>query len=251
MARQKVSDKQFASSKHQYTDPRTKERYTGVTTVVHCYDDGDKLGAGAQAAVNLHKKGLYFRTEWNRKAQIGTNVHNYAELWIDGKAAEVSAEEEPYMEALRAFFEDYQPLCWLEVERPVVGRVPIYCPEHPIHGHHAECPTCWAGYGGRFDAIVELPGIGFVLIDFKTGKFYRPELTLQLAAYRFADGMIVYDDEGWASHLEEMPHIDSCAGLYLHDDKTYNFEPVPADGLAFANFTNLLSVKTWAKRINK
>lgn len=248
MPRAKVSDKQFASSKHQYTDPRTKERVTGVTSVVHCYDDGDKLGAGAQAAVNLMKEGKYFRTEWNKKAQLGTNVHNYAELWIAGKTAEVTEEERGYMNALTDFWEKYDPQ-WLEVERPVVARVPVHCPLHTPQRTRAElCPTCWAGYGGRFDVVVELKGFGFVLLDFKTGKFYRPELTLQLAAYRFADGMVVWDETGNASQLEEMPHIDSCAGLYLHSDGTYDLEHVEADEEAHAHFCNLLGTKNWAKR---
>ena len=229
MASKKVSDLQYAESKHQYTDPRDKERKVSVTTVVGMLDTGDKLGAGAGAAVKLTKEGLNYREVWKGKAELGSRVHGYAQLWMEGRSAEVPGDEWGYMDAFGKFCADYTPE-WLEVERAVVSA---------------------AGYGGRFDMIGELHGEGFCLCDIKTGKAYKPELTLQLAAYRYADGMVVYDEDGMAVSLEPMPHIDLCAGLYLHEDGSYDFVPVPADEVAFRAFERLLQVKHWLRDFPK
>ena len=224
----KVSDLQYAESKHQYTNPANGERYPSVTAIVGSFDSGDKLGAGAAAAVNLWKKGQNHREVWKAKADLGTRIHGYAELWMDGRPAEVPEGEGPYMDAFAQFCDDYHPR-WIEVERAVISAF---------------------GYGGRFDMIGELDlwdGPKYVLCDIKSGKKYSAEVTLQLAGYRYADGMILYDDKGMAVGLEPMPHIDECAGLYLHDDGTYDLAIVQADLVAHSHLVDLLMLKLWAK----
>ena len=105
------------------------------------------------------------------------------------------------------------------------------------------------GYGGRFDAIGYFDGL-YWLVDFKTGKPYKTELTLQLAGYRYADGLIKYDADGNASELEPMPHIDRCAGLYLDAEGHATLVPCDVDESAFESFKALLPVKKWAT-VNK
>jgi hypothetical protein len=228
----RVSDLQLAESKHQYTDPRTGQRVVSVTSIVGAFDSGDKLGAGAGAAVKLTKEGYDYRQVWREKAETGSRVHNYAQLWVEGRQADVPDEEGAYMDAFAGFCNDYHPQ-WIEVERAVVHSM---------------------GYGGRFDMIGEIESwtspssSESALIDIKTGKTYADQLTLQLAGYRFADGMIEYDTEGMAVGLEPMPHIDVCAGLYLHNDGTYDLKYVQADDEAFACFASLLRIKGWAKK---
>jgi hypothetical protein len=224
---QRVSDQRFAASKHRYTDPRTGERYIGVTSVVGSFDTGDKLGAGAGAAVKLVKQGIDYRAEWNEKKNLGNRVHGYAQLWIEGRSADVLDSDAPQMNAFRQFINDYKPE-WIEVERAVVSSL---------------------GYGGRFDAIAYFDGC-FWLLDFKTGKPYKFELMLQLAAYRYMDGMIVYDEEGWAKDLEPMPVVDKCAGLYLTADG-YQLVEVDADEDALVLFNHLLAVKNGYSRMEK
>jgi hypothetical protein len=221
----RVSDRQFAESKHKYTDPRTKERVDSVTAVVRCFDMGDMLAAGAGAAMKLHKEGLVWHQVWREKAELGTRVHGYAELWMQGKAAEVSDYDLPYMDAFALFCYEHNPE-WLEVERAVV---------------HS------AGFGGRFDAVVEFDG-EYVLLDLKTGKSYLDSLALQLAGYKYADGMIVYDPEGQAVALDPMPHIDRCAGLYLHNDGTYDLKYVEVQQREFQHFLALHRLRQWARR---
>lgn len=232
MAYKRVSDKQFATSKHQYTDPRNGERVTSVTTICEMLDLGGKLRAGAGAAVKLAKEGKNHNDEWKRRADIGTRVHGYAGLWVLGKTADVPAEDGPYMDAFAKFCDDHRPT-WLETERPVIGQ----------------------GYGGRFDGIAELyDDFGervYALLDFKTGRHWAHPLALQLAGYRFADGMLVYGDDDNASHLEDMPYIQRCAGLYLGDDGEYELHWTQDDEAAFAAFCQLLTVKQWAKTIKQ
>lgn len=225
----RVSDRQFAESKHQYTDPRTGERLMSVTSIVGSWDPGDKLGAGAAAAVKLAKEGKNYRAIWDAKRDLGSLVHHFGWQWAHGKAAEVPDEAAPYMDAFEKFCNEYEPT-WLETERAVVSQ---------------------EGYGGRFDFIAELrAGLfsgAYHLIDVKTGKPYTQELTMQLAGYKYADGMVEYDLDGWAKSLEPMPHIDECAGLYLHDDGSYDLCYTKSDLQAYQAFKSLLYVKQWAK----
>ena len=228
----RVSDRQYAESKHQYRDPRTGERLMGVTSIVRAFDPtGDKLGAGAGAAVKLLRDGQDYRKVWNEAADLGKRVHGYAGLWAQGKPADVPADEAPYMDAFEKFCIEHEPT-FIETERAVVSHF---------------------GYGGKFDFVAEFRAgplaDSYPLVDIKTGKHYQTELTLQLTGYRYADGMVLYDDLGWARMLEPMPHIDHAAGLYLHDDGTYDLAWVNADDVAFRHFVNLLETKRWAKSI--
>ena len=224
----RVSDLQFSKSRHRYTHPYTGERYPGVTSIANCYDDGDKLGAGAGAGAALQKQGIDYRQDWNAKKVLGTRVHSYAHLWVQGKTAEVLDEDEGHMDAFAKFCREKEPQ-WIQTERAVVSDL---------------------GYGGALDAIGEFDGL-WVLCDFKTGRHWAVPLTLQLAAYRYAEGMILYDEEGQSKALEPMPHIDACAGLYLAADGTYNLAYVDANEEAFENFKRLMEVKKWATAVGK
>ena len=227
-AAKRVSDQQFASSKHRYTSPITGERLISVTSVVSALDTGDKLGAGAGAAVKITKAGGDYRADWAAKRELGTRVHAYAQRWSEGKSADVLPEDEGHMDAFASFCRDKKPE-WLEVERHVISSL---------------------GYGGQFDSIAWWDDC-FNLSDTKTGKPYKTELTLQLAGYRNAEGMIVYDDKGMAVAVEPMPHIDRCVGLYLSGDGTYDIVECDVDEAAFDAFKNLLSVKRWASTVGK
>lgn len=236
MSAAKVSDQRFAESKHRYTDPRTKERLISVTTIVGAFDSGDKLGAGAGAAVKITKAGGDYRAEWKAKADRGTRVHGYVDHWAVGKTADVLSDDEPYADAFFDFCKAKRPE-WIAVERAVVSSL---------------------GYGGKFD-LIGLIEDEFYLIDCKTGKPYEAELTLQLAGYANADGFILYDDEGWAKDIEPMPHVDRWAGLYLAEDGSWDLVDCAEatetrtreenQEAAFDAFKALLTVKQWSKTL--
>ena len=223
-----VSDEQLAKSRHRYTHPVTKERLIGVTSIVGNWDDGDKLRAGAGAAVKLTRLGIDYRAEWNAKRDLGSRVHENVGDWALGKGTDVLPSDEPYLDAFSKFCQTMHPE-WIATERAVV---------HSI------------GYGGRFDLVGELKGVP-TLLDVKTGKPYAVELTLQLAAYRNAEGMIRYDDKGMAAGLEPMPYIQSVAGLYLDANGHATLVEVEADERAFLAFKCLLATRLWADQVKK
>jgi hypothetical protein len=222
----RVSDQQLAESRHRYTHPVSKERLVSVTSVVGNWDDGDKIGAGAGAAVKLTKAGIDYRAEWNAKRDLGIRIHAHAKDWAMGKAVDVLPSDEPYMDALAAFCRAKHPQ-WIEAERAVVSS---------------------DGFGGRFDLVCEMDGIA-TLLDAKSGRPYFTELTLQLSAYRFAEGMVLYDKDGMAAALEPMPYIERCAGLYLDGSGKATMVECPVDETSFAAFKALLAVRLWSERL--
>ena len=240
-----VSDLQFAESKHRYTDPRTGKRLVSVTSVVGNFDSGDKLGAGAGAAVKLTKLGIDYRKEWNDKKDLGSRIHANIGDWALGRSTEVLGSDDPWMDGFQAFCDATKPV-WLETERAVV------------------CSNGRAG--GRFDLIGEFEWNGsrdFWLLDPKTGKPYESELELQLAGYADADGMIVYDENGMAVGLEPMPYFARWGGLYLDGSGKATLVEVakpPQDGsrtrgevqeAAKAAFRSLLEVRLWHEERRK
>lgn len=216
------SDAELAE-RHRYRLPNGDVAIS-VTSICRLLDDGKSMGF-AHAAVKL---GPDFKKEWDAKAERGSRLHAHFERWLSGKDVDALDDELGYLDALEAFFKDYQPTT-IAVERVVLSS---------------------AGYGGRFDTIVEIDGVPWI-VDLKNGKQHRIEHTMQLAAYRYADGMAVYDDMGAFSHVEPLPLIDRAACLYLSDDGSYVFREYPADRDAFGAFLNLLLVHRWLSATKK
>ncbi len=186
---------------------------------VYHYDEWKDLApAEAVERIKRHHKGV-----WTDKGARGTEIHNIAQRWTLGETVDVPADYEPYVDALEAFWVDHRPK-WLHVERTVLDRT--------------------HGYGGTFDAIADLNGPvkGTLLVDFKTGGRYPAETILQLAAYRYAECMAVYDDKGVLVDTEPMPEVDGCAVLYLCDDGTYELLELPADEEAHTSFLTALAL---------
>lgn len=171
----------------------------------------------------------HHRGVWDDKANRGTRVHDLACRWAQGETVDCPADCDPYLDALDRFYRDHRP-AWLHLERSVI---------HDAPGE---------SYGGSFDAIADLPGLGGTrLIDLKTGRRFPIETTLQLAGYRYADAMGVYDDDGALIDTEPMPAVDGCSVLYLHDSGGYELLDVPADKAAFEAFLALRRVYGWQR----
>jgi hypothetical protein len=226
----KASDKDLAEKSHKYRHPETGQLLRSVTSIVHCYNDGDLLGAGAAAAMKI---GPTYRQEWAAKAELGTRVHANIGKWALGKATEVLDTDAPRLDAFAAFCKAKRPE-WVMTEFPIASSL---------------------GFGGRGDLIGEIEGDSW-LLDGKSGKVYLRELALQCAAYANGEGIIEYDAAGNATHLSPMPHIDRWGGLYLGEDGVATLVEVPAVMLgesrseaqkkAFAAFLHLLEVREWA-----
>lgn len=195
---------------------------------IHHRDEWEDLAAD-EAFDRLRK---HHRGVWNVKASRGTAVHNLAQQWAQGLEVDCPPECAPYLDALERFYDDWQP-AWVETERTVV---------HDVMGE---------SYGGTFDAIADLVDGSRVLIDLKTGQRYPVETTLQLAAYRFASGMGVYEASGELVDVQDMVEVERASVLYLHDDATYELVPVPADRQAFGVFLDVRRAWGWLHEMER
>jgi hypothetical protein len=193
-----------------------------VTQISGSLDLG-KSGAFAGAAVKLTKAGINYRTEWAARAERGTRIHGHMEAWLRGEAIEQLDEDAGYVDALEKFILEHD-LEVLESEQVVLSS---------------------RGFGGRFDLIARI-GSETALLDLKSGSAYPVEASLQLSAYRYADGIASYDEDGTLFDLRPVPTVDWCACVYVRGDGTYRVARYPADETAFAAFCHLLDAFKWA-----
>jgi hypothetical protein len=129
----------------------------------------------------------------------GTDIHKIAEQLVNGESVEVPAHLVAHVEGYAKLLDAFQ-IEALFTERSVANR------------------KLW--YSGRFDAIVKLNGLTY-LLDWKTSKGVYGETSLQTAAYANAE-FYVNDDDPDTEH--PLPHIDRIgvvhiteAGSTLHD----------------------------------
>lgn len=203
-----------------------------VTAITGMLDLDGKSARMAGAAVKLTKEGKNHRDEWKARADRGTRVHNACERWLQGERASFEPEDKPYLDALELFFEQHAPEP-IEIERVVLCEL----------GNGV-------GYGGRFDFIADFDNKRS-LVDIKTGRRYGLEHTLQLSAYRYADGLAVYDDSGSLAWLTNPPPVDRAGCLYLQpdEDEPYAFVEYPADEAAWSTFADLVQARHDIERL--
>lgn len=180
-------------------------------------------------------KGAPYR-ERDRKADLGTAVHEQAEAYALGKPMpEAHDSIAANLLGFRNFLEDYQPRyaqldggLWL-AEASVFNRA--------------------ERYAGTLDAIADVPGLGRVLIDYKTGKDIYAETALQLAAYRHAEFIGLPDGTEWP-----MPEVDGCAALHLSPlagPRGYALRPVIADEQVFLAFKYVRETFRWQEETSR
>ena len=215
------TDLQLAA-KHKYKLPNG-EVAVNVTAISGLLDDG-KSGAFAGAAVKLTKAGKNYRAEWSAKANRGTRVHGHLESFLRGEDIDQQDDEKGFVDALEAFIVDKQPTVIAQEQIVLSNR----------------------GYGGRFDLLAEVGGEP-ALIDLKTGSAYPKEASLQMAAYRYADGIATYDKDGNLATLDPIPEVAWCACLYVREDGTYDLVKYPANEEAFGIFCSLLEAYKWTR----
>lgn len=204
---------------HKYT--LDGKALVNVTAVSGLLDNG-KSAAFAGAAVKLTKEGLNYRDEWRERGERGTRVHGHCESFLRGEAIDCLPSDMGFVDAVESFIKDRDPYV-LELEEIVL---------------------CEAGYGGRFDLIAVLDNETW-LIDLKTGKQYPTEHTLQLSAYRYANGIAVYNADGSLNKLRPLPEIDRTGCLYVAEDGTYKLVEYPAGMNAYGVFLGLLAAYQW------
>lgn len=199
--------------------------------IVGVLDDPDAV----VSAIDWLKAAPYRERE--RKADAGTAIHEYAEAHALGRPMpEPPAAIADQVNAFRRFVHAYRP-------EPV---------KHPDGGFwlaEASVYNRTEAYAGTLDAIMDLPGRGRVLIDYKSAKGVYAETALQLAAYRFAEFIGLPDGTEWP-----MPKVDGCAVLHLHPNagpEGYALIPMVADEQVFTAFKYAREVFRWAEETSK
>jgi hypothetical protein len=216
------------------------ERYPSVTTVLkYCIPKPGlhkwqaKLAAQTAMDSILHlstldeEKGVKFLLSQadtkNTRAELGDEVHAYADAVANGREAPKPSEAAlPYIASYEVFQYDLQPE-YLATELPVFSR------EH--------------GYAGTADIYAKIKG-KVCVIDIKTGKAIWPEVALQLAAYARAEFGVL---EGG-----EIPTPVCERGYVLHlTDKGYELRRAVIGDESFAAFLAALDMYRWLREDSK
>jgi hypothetical protein len=172
--------------------------------------------AGRDGAISLLTKAASQKRD--KAADVGTRVHALAESVARGQDVELTDEERPFLVAYQAFLAEWKPR-YLAAEEMVVSLT--------------------HGYGGTFDAIVEMAGAVWML-DTKTSKGVYPETSLQLAAYSFADFIGRRADEKRYS----IPPITAYGVLHLRPEG-YRLVPFDVTPDTFAAFLDARRLYAW------
>lgn len=158
-------------------------------------------------------------------ANKGTRVHELAEQLVAGKEVAVPDDIAGHCESYVAFLQDWDP-------EPVLIEAVVMSHKH--------------GYAGTLDAILDIDGIGRVLLDIKTSRSgIFGEVALQLAAYRYAD---VYIDEAGAE--QPMLPVDQAFALHVRGDG-YDLRPIVTGPDQMREFQYVMQVGRFAEDTSK
>lgn len=168
----------------------------------------------------------------DRAADLGNRVHAAAEAHVLGAPVADDPEVRPYVEQLKAWLASWA----------------VDLDQH-IEATEITCFHRRLGYAGTADLLIWLPtGPGgrleLWLIDYKSSatrpaKSVYPENTLQLAALRFCETVLLPDDTD-----APMPRIERTGVLNLRA-RSHALVPMPADRSAHRAFRGLLEGTRW------
>lgn len=106
-------------------------------------------------------------------------------------------------------------------------------------------------YAGTLDGIVHIPRLGRVLLDIKSGSGVWPEVSLQLAGYRYCDLVQVAapaDPGKKPIYVEQpMPEVDGCYVAHVLADDV-ELLPVEAGPEEWSSFLYARELYEWRER---
>ena len=270
-------------AKHQPKRPKPKFNTKSVTRVSGSLPkDGLMWGAAKETATyaveNREWRGMpdemaietlrtRFRYLWDIKAETGTIVHEVAMLWAQEKdadiaemlafdrygkerkwtpdeTAEVLRRVDGCLISLEKFYKIYKPE-WRFVERTVINPGATWRLGMP---YKVDTATC---YAGQFDAVAYLKGVGWVLLDHKTGQRYLDAMTLQLAGLAHAPLLGTYDAEGHLILTEPFEAPRKRAVVFLNDSGEFEYLELPAGRRAYQRFIALRRNIDWLDEITQ
>lgn len=165
-------------------------------------------------------------------ADLGNRIHKAAELRLLGAPVPSDLEVMPYVTQLELWLDGWG----------------VDLDKH-IEATEITCVHRRLGYAGTADLMIWLPtgpgrALELWLIDFKTSatrpaKSVYPENTLQLAALRYAETVLLPDDTD-----APMPRIAKAGVLNLRRN-SHALVPMPADRTAHRAFRGALEATRW------
>lgn len=221
-----------------------------ATTAVHERDRWDALST---ESCTHEKTGLCgackflraeFQMQWDAKANLGSHVHHLALSWAEGQQIETTPDIDPYMDAVASFYEERKP-SWVLTERTVRG----------------QCDGL--AYRGKFDGIADIdcPVEGHDrcrwLLDYKTGRYYPVEQTIQLTGYARAD--LTEWDGKIETTVGPVPRVDHCGVVLLAPSVSedgemvgsYDLHELPVSDETWDLFSRLRFAFDAVKRLEK
>jgi len=232
-----------AGKGHHYIDTETGIRIPGATTILgdgvpkpalinwsatataeYAVDHWDELTAAAPSARLKTLNGARYAVK-DEAANRGTQVHTLAEHLVKGERISVPTGLEGYVEAYVRFLDEFNV-------RPIEVEGLVWSEEH--------------NYCGTFDLIAELDNpdsddTTLWLLDIKTNRSgIFGETALQLAAYRYADHLIV-DNEALP-----MREVERTGAIHVRPNGC-SLIPVEAEELQFRQFLYAKQVAEFVK----
>ncbi|MFE7624258.1 PD-(D/E)XK nuclease family protein [Streptomyces sp. NPDC057509] len=171
-------------------------------------------------------KGVHRRVSGDA-ADIGSAAHTLFERLIRGEVVHdrhVHVDVKPHVRWFREWLEEMQPEL-------------VYAEETVWSDAHA--------YAGSFDLIAKVGG-ELVMIDFKTSKAVYDSVALQLAAYRYADRILLSD----TGESVDVPAMAGGAVLHVRPEG-WQFVPLTCDEDVFQKFLALREVFDWSREQSK
>ena len=199
-------------------------------------EEGHRFVPGLCPACSYLRTRFHYDTE--RKKNLGSHLHHLALSWAQGSGIESDEVVDPYLDGLEAWYNLYHPT-WNGLERTI---------------YYEKGPRL---YVGTFDALAELDcpvcaeGRCNWLLDIKTGiGQWDKEWSLQLAAYRIADSLTMWDGNK-QQIASKMPAVAHTGVIWLHDTGEAELVPVHTGAEEHNQFLRLLDVYNWARVADK
>lgn len=240
------------SADHRYT--YEGKTYPGVTSILKVIDKSDALMAWAarntaEAALGMMSgpdplywplsallasvgpegvtKALTSRSSWKRDeaAQLGTDVHTLADLWVKGANPVIPEHAEAHV---HHYSEWWQASGWTLRTSEALLVNPTF------------------GYGGTLDLLCRDADGRTVLADIKTGKGVYREAALQLTAYGMAEFIQTGEAITGDARVFKMPAVDRYVILHVTASGVREIE-VPVGTLEKVAWGACLDLHTWAE----
>jgi len=235
--------------------PWAAARETALFAVNHPEELVGLLPAAAVDRLYRHHRGV-----WDHRAALGTLVHQVNEHWVHGEdvdleamVAEVQAKGKVWANlptdtviAEAGVMVDGLEAFWAAFTPDTISAEDVV--RHPDQQN---------SYIGQNDWRVRMAGERWLLDLKTTGEldpakgFYPDTWRLQLAAYRYAEEYVDYDDAGEETGTRKVEPVERCGIVHIRSDGSWALLPMQAGGTEHNRFLQLRGIWSWVNKESK